>query len=137
MEEKIYTTKEAADLLSVNLRAVQSRCAKENILRRSNRYVITDEIIERWKERYYQDSDVKKIRLNAKQTESNAIYTQDSASERNLHLHKELKKVQLKIELMDKQIHNLYDSNQSINKVLKLLNERIDNIKPLDTDSFE
>ena len=99
MEEKIYTTKVAADLLSVNLRAVQSRCAKENILRRSNRYVITDEIIERWKERYYQDSDVKKIRLNAKQTQANAIYTQPDASVRNLHL------LEQKIELMNKQIH--------------------------------
>jgi len=47
---KTYSTKEAAALLGVSERAVQKKCKKLDIRKKSNRYLITDELINDWKE---------------------------------------------------------------------------------------
>jgi len=107
---KIYTTKEAAAILSIKLRAVQTRCANERILRRSNKYVITDEIIQRWKQTYYEDSNATKRNVNA--TEGK--------------LHMDLNQFEHRIEIMEQQIQKLYESNQSLNKVIRMMIESKD-----------
>ena len=47
--EKTYSVKEAADIVGIKERAIQTRCKKDNIRKKSNRYLITDSIISRWK----------------------------------------------------------------------------------------
>ena len=94
---KTYSVKEASDLIGISTRAVQKRCFKDNIRKKSNRYLITDEHIDTWtKERVANElktlryaenelhdevvrkiEDLKnenaslKIRLNNKDSESN------------------------------------------------------------------
>lgn len=114
--KRIYSTQQAADLLSVKIRAIQSRCKNERILRRSNRYVITDEILERWRETYYEDSKVQE-RTSKDATESNLRVVKDVRDESSV-----------RIGILEEQVQQLYESNQSINKLLTLLNEKIDNI---------
>lgn len=114
--KRIYSTQQAADLLSVKIRAIQSRCKNERILRRSNRYVITDEILERWRETYYEDSKVQE-RTSKDATESNLRIVKDVRDESSV-----------RIGILEEQVQQLYESNQSINKLLTLLNEKIDNI---------
>ena len=47
---KTYSVKEASDILGIKPRAVQHRCKRDNIRKKSNKYLITDEIIALWKE---------------------------------------------------------------------------------------
>jgi len=47
---KTYSVKEASDILGIKPRAVQHRCKRDNIRKKSNKYLITDEIIDLWKE---------------------------------------------------------------------------------------
>lgn len=49
-EIKTYTTKETAKILGIKERAVQTRCKKDNIRKKSNQYIITDLIIADWKQ---------------------------------------------------------------------------------------
>jgi hypothetical protein len=58
--EKIYSTEQAAALVGVKKRAIQTRCKNEKILKISNQYVITDSLIAEWKRKE-----------NAKQTQRN------------------------------------------------------------------
>jgi len=45
---KTYTTKEAAEIVGIKERAVQHRCKRDNIRKKDNKYLITDEIISLW-----------------------------------------------------------------------------------------
>jgi len=47
---KTYSTKEASALLGVSERAVQKKCKQLNIRKKSNRYLITDKLINEWNE---------------------------------------------------------------------------------------
>lgn len=47
---KIYTPKEASDLLSIPLRTIQYRCSKQKIVKKKNIYQITEQHIEDWSE---------------------------------------------------------------------------------------
>jgi hypothetical protein len=60
--EKTYSVKEAATIIGIKERAVQFRCKRDNIRKKSNRYLITDTIIASWKAR--EDA------ANAKQTQN-------------------------------------------------------------------
>jgi len=45
-----YSVKETAKILGIKERAVQTRCKKENVRKKDNRYLITDEIIAQWQQ---------------------------------------------------------------------------------------
>ena len=47
---KTYSVNEASEILGIKPRAVQHRCKRDNIRKKSNKYLITDEIIALWKE---------------------------------------------------------------------------------------
>ena len=48
---KTYSTKETAEILGIKERAVQTRCKKDNIRKKNNKYLITDLIIANWKQK--------------------------------------------------------------------------------------
>lgn len=50
-ENKTYSTKETAEILGIKERAVQTRCKKDNIRKKDNKYLITDLIIADWKQK--------------------------------------------------------------------------------------
>ena len=50
-EIKTYSTKEASKILGIKERAVQTRCKKDNIRKKDNKYLITDLIIADWKQK--------------------------------------------------------------------------------------
>jgi len=50
-EIKTYSTKETAEILGIKERAVQTRCKKDNIRKKNNKYLITDIIIADWKQK--------------------------------------------------------------------------------------
>ena len=50
-EIKTYSTKETAEILGIKERAVQTRCKKDNIRKKDNKYLITDLIIADWKQK--------------------------------------------------------------------------------------
>lgn len=50
-EIKTYSTKETAEILGIKERAVQTRCKKDNIRKKNNKYLITDLIISNWKQK--------------------------------------------------------------------------------------
>ena len=43
-----YTVLEASEILHISTRAVQKRCLKDNVRKKSNRYLITTEHIDKW-----------------------------------------------------------------------------------------
>ena len=64
-----YSVKETAKLLGIKERAVQTRCKKENVRKKDNRYLITDEIIAEWR----QSNAIANAKRNAKTQNANAI----------------------------------------------------------------
>jgi len=131
---KIYTTKEAAAILSIKIRAVQQRCANERILRRSNKYVITDEIIQRWKQTYYQDLNATKKIVNATESKLHLIRNKVQNDSRNDEMVQKqiMKLTQMLVEsknelkaipMLQNQIEKLYQSNVSLHKALTSTNE--------------
>jgi len=50
-ENKTYSTKETAEILGIKERAVQTRCKKDNIRKKDNKYLITELIIADWKQK--------------------------------------------------------------------------------------
>jgi len=50
-ENKTYSTKETAEILGIKERAVQTRCKKDNIRKKDNKYLITELIISNWKQK--------------------------------------------------------------------------------------
>ena len=65
-ENKTYSTKETAEILGIKERAVQTRCKKDNIRKKDNKYLITDLIIADWKQK--EESNAKP-NANATQTQ--------------------------------------------------------------------
>lgn len=57
---KIYTPKEAAEVLNITERSVQRKCQQEKVHRKNNRYQITAEVLENWKEKQKQKPKSKK-----------------------------------------------------------------------------
>lgn len=47
-KDKTYSTKEAAEKLGIKERAVQTRCKKDNVRKKDNKYLITDSVINSW-----------------------------------------------------------------------------------------
>ena len=65
-ENKTYSTKETAEILGIKERAVQTRCKKDNIRKKDNKYLITDLIIADWKQKEEANA---KPNANATQTQ--------------------------------------------------------------------
>lgn len=81
---KYYTVKEASEILGISIRAVQKRCIKNNIWKKSNCYQITEENIKEW--RTTNEPNEQLVRLSTHNKELT-----DKISEQN-ELIKELKK---------------------------------------------
>jgi hypothetical protein len=45
---KVYSAKEAAEIVGIKQRAIQFRCKRDNIRKKDNKYLITDELISLW-----------------------------------------------------------------------------------------
>lgn len=98
-----YTVKEASEILGIKQRAVQTRCKKEDVRKKDNKYLITDEIIDAWKE--------SNAMANAKQTQN---ATQLKAE--NESLKKELTELRkFKANILRSQIPNAKDELFHIN----------------------
>lgn len=63
---KTYTVQEASDILKISTRAIQKKCFKENIRKKSNRYLITDIHIQNWEGK--RTKDELKANLNEQKT---------------------------------------------------------------------
>jgi len=70
---KSYSVKEASEILGIKPRAVQHRCKRDNIRKKSNKYLITDEILSNWKERDAESNAKANAMLNANATQSKDV----------------------------------------------------------------
>ena len=68
---KSYSVKEASNILGIKPRAVQHRCKRDNIRKKSNKYLITDEILDNWKQRDAETNAKANAKANANATQSN------------------------------------------------------------------
>lgn len=49
MNKKTYSTKEASKILDVKERTIQFRCKRDDVRKKDNKYLITDDVIQMWK----------------------------------------------------------------------------------------
>ena len=114
----VYTVKEASELMDIKIRAIQTRCKNERIAQRNRKYVITDAVINRWKQKY-------KDNLNAKQTQLKTIVSANAnAKVRPLHI-----ELQAENNILRNRLQALAESNTSIVKVLKALNDEVSRLR--------
>lgn len=93
---KTYSTKEASEILGIKERAVQTRCKKERIRKKDNKYLITDDIIAQWK----QTNAKRNANANNNQLDLELeVLKVDNANLKNLVKELEMKIVELKAEL--------------------------------------
>ena len=105
-EIKTYSTKEAAKILGIKERAVQTRCKKDNIRKKSNQYIITDSIIADWKQ---------KEEANAKANATRNA-TLDYTDFQNLKLKNNIKVERAKKNITQRELAELAEvSRQTIN----------------------
>ena len=100
---KIYSTKEAAAKLNVLPRAIQKKCKANDIRKKDNKYLITDELLKEWNV----------------QTSS----TKDKGRRPNVQDAKELKQIDLEVQSLQLEIKDLHKTNKNLkeeNKNLKL-----------------
>jgi len=100
---KIYSTKEAAAKLNVLPRAIQKKCKANDIRKKDNKYLITDELLKEWNV----------------QTSS----TKDKGRRPNVQDAKELKQIDLEVQSLQLEINELHKINKNLkeeNKNLKL-----------------
>ena len=112
---KTYTVKEASEILGIKPRAVQHRCKRDNVRRKSNRYVITDEIIAKWNEIEDEANAKANAKINAKLTQPKYVTF-------------ELQLLQAKIIELEKEIAG-YDA--------MVISEFINEITPAELDAIE
>jgi hypothetical protein len=100
---KIYSTKEAAVKLNVLPRAIQKKCKANDVRKKDNKYLITDELLKEWNV----------------QTSS----TKDKGRRPNVQDAKELKQIDLEVQSLQLEIKDLHKTNKNLkeeNKNLKL-----------------
>jgi len=100
---KIYSTKEAAAKLNVLPRAIQKKCKANDVRKKDNKYLITDELLKEWNV----------------QTSS----TKDKGRRPNVQNTKELKQIDLEVQSLQLEIKDLHKTNKNLkeeNKNLKL-----------------
>ena len=91
---KSYSVKEASDILGIKPRAVQHRCKRDNIRKKSNKYLITDEILANWKQRDAETNAKTNATSNANATNLNER-TQIDLQVQSLQIENETLKQQL------------------------------------------
>jgi len=50
MQDKFYTIKQASEILGINVRAVQTRCKRRGVTKRSGKYIISSHLLDQWKQ---------------------------------------------------------------------------------------
>jgi len=68
---KTYSVSEAAEIVGIKERAVQHRCKRDNIRKKDNRYLITDEIISLWRDKEAEANAIKRKDKRNNATQSN------------------------------------------------------------------
>jgi len=91
---KIYSTKEAAAKLNVLPRAIQKKCKANNIRKKDNKYLITDELLKEWN---VQTSN-----------------TKDKGRRPNVQDAKELKQIDLEVQSLQLEINELHKVNGNL-----------------------
>ena len=123
---KIYTPKEASDLLSIPLRTIQYRCRKQEIVKKNNVYQITEQHIDDWSD-YGDDmqtnvTDATIITQEFTQEEYDKLEQIIKQQEINLN---DIKHLQEMIESYQEQIQYL---RNSLDKKDVLMNRLIDSL---------
>jgi len=68
---KTYSVSEAAEIVGIKERAVQHRCKRDNVRKKDNRYLITDEIISLWRDKEAEANAIKRKDKRNNATQSN------------------------------------------------------------------
>ena len=100
---KIYSTKEAAVKLNVLPRAIQKKCKANDVRKKDNKYLITDQILKEWN-----------VQTSTKKDKRRRPNVQDA---------KELKQIDLEVQSLQLEINDLHKTNKNLkeeNKNLKL-----------------
>ena len=134
-EIKTYSTKETAEILGIKERAVQTRCKKDNIRKKDNKYLITDLIIADWKQK--EEANAKpnatsNANANAKQEVAHAI-AQKVAQDKIKKLEEEIKtydvllyKYELELEELDKARVEIKELKEELSGYEITENERLE-----------
>jgi len=130
-EIKTYSTKETAEILGIKERAVQTRCKKDNIRKKDNKYLITDLIIADWKQK--EESNAKpNANANATEEVAHAI-AQKVAQDKIKKLEEEIKtydvllyKYELELEELDKARVEIKELKEELSGYEITENERLE-----------
>jgi len=119
---KTYSVNEASKILGIKPRAVQHRCKRDNIRKKSNKYLITDEIIALWKE---VEAEAK-AKINAK---ANAMLNANATQSKDItQVDLQVQSLQLEIESLNAELEE-YDS--------KVISEYINELTKEDLEALE
>ena len=123
---KTYSVKEASELIGISTRAVQKRCFKDNIRKKSNRYLITDEHIDTWtKERVA--NELKTLRYAENELHDDVVRRIEDLKNENASLKIEVKELKSNVnkeisvnnEQLDLEVQSLQIENASLKEKLK------------------
>ena len=106
---KIYSTKEAAVKLNVLPRAIQKKCKANDVRKKDNKYLITDELLKEWNV----------------QTSS----TKDKGLRPNVQNIKELKQIDLEVQSLQLEINELHKINGNLK--LEIAREKLELTKDI------
>ena len=120
---KSYSVKEASNILGIKPRAVQHRCKRDNIRKKSNKYLITDEILDNWKQRDAETNAKANATSNANATQSN-----EPTNQQTNQLDLQVQSLQLEIENLQDELDG-YDS--------KVISEYINELTKADLEALE
>ena len=114
-----YSVKKAAAKLGISTRAVQKRCFRDNVPKKSNQYKITEEHVQTW---------YAEMQENEKPNEpiTEPATNQNEGSQDGTH-----EALNSRITILEEQAMQLYKANQHLFKSMKLLGEKLDEVKKL------
>lgn len=119
---KTYSVKEASDILGIKPRAVQHRCKRDNIRKKSNKYLITDEIIALWKE----------IKATQNANANAMLNAMPNANATNLN---ERTQIDLQVQSLQLEIESLQDELDGYDS--KVISEYINELTKEDLEALE
>lgn len=103
-----YSVKEASEKLGISTRAIQKRCLKSKVRKGNNKYLITDEHIERW---YAEINSNEPTNEHSQSSSQNSLEKIKALQDENNALKKELSEYELKpnerIEVFTNEEYNL------------------------------
>ena len=71
---KVYSVKEAAEIIGIKPRAVQFRCKRDSVRKKDNKYLITDLLITSWIDKKKKSTEISNAISNAKLDANKLIY---------------------------------------------------------------